>query len=158
MKKSIKWIVVTAVSSMLCLGLASGCGGDDGGEDDGSGGGAATGGGSGMGECSDADLAAMPQFFASSCGTTACHDKSAGSPSEATLDLVAPGVEARVKDVASPCEGKKYVDSANPEQSYLLEKLTHDDPTCGTRMPPGPALPAARLACVRAWVEQVAAQ
>jgi hypothetical protein len=38
------------------------------------------------------------------------------------------------------------------DASYLMEKLSSDSPSVGTRMPPMGALPATQIERVRAWI------
>jgi hypothetical protein len=149
MNNVFKWIAVTWALA-TSAGLAVACGSDD--ES------------SGDATCSASEAAAVPTtLFPQSCGTGLCHDLNAddGLDSESLLDLIEPNVATTVKDRPSDdCPGKLIVDSANPSQSYLIEKVTSDNPTCGDPMPSGgrPALSAKQQACVRAWVEQVAGQ
>jgi len=84
-----------------------------------------------------------------SCGGTGCH--SALAPQQ-ELDLVSPGVAARL--VGTP--GKQclqlLVDPQNPEQSLMYQKLL-PKPACGAQMPLArPALSSADVACVLAWI------
>lgn len=97
------------------------------------------------GTCGDV----VTRIFLPSCGGTGCH--SALAPQQ-DLDLVSPGVAARV--VGTP--GKQclqlLVDPQNPEQSLMYQKLL-PKPTCGAQMPLArPALSSADVACVLAWI------
>jgi hypothetical protein len=93
------------------------------------------------------------------CSGAICHI--AANATTYPPDLVSPGVEARLKNVASTtmaCMGNKYIDSTNIEGSLLLKKLTAT-PGCGIQMPfAKPALSQAKIDCIRSWVTSVAAQ
>lgn len=79
------------------------------------------------------------------------------------LDLASPDMAERLRDVepAGPfCRdsGLKLIDSAQPDRSLLALKLT-EMPPCGGAMPVGSgpaAVPEADLACLHAYVLQVA--
>lgn len=75
---------------------------------------------------------------------------------EAELDLVSPGVGARVRGLTSKslCEGRALVEA--PGGAHLLvEKL--DEPDCGSPMPLGqPSLSPNEIECVRRWVDELA--
>ena len=91
------------------------------------------------------------------CGDSICHD--AQNP-EADLDLISPNLERRLVGVRSTqCARRLRIDRTDPERSFLLEKLDRDDQECGDRMPVG-GDPLSRdlIACVRDWVQTVAAQ
>ncbi|HKU40887.1 MAG TPA: hypothetical protein VJR89_22150 [Polyangiales bacterium] len=82
-----------------------------------------------------------------------CHH-SRGAPSGG-LNLMSPCVADRLLDVRSRCEGIPYIDSANPEHSFILDKLQSDKPRCGASMPDGAHLPPNQVACMNAWVHAV---
>jgi hypothetical protein len=85
-----------------------------------------------------------------SCTGSGCHG--AYAPNVAP-DLASPGFAARLVDVTSPgCTDRVLVDSANPQDSYLLEKL-RPDPSCGNQMPLGSTLSEDEIACVEQRVE-----
>lgn len=96
-------------------------------------------------------------IFVPRCGDSICHD--AQSPA-ADLDLISPNLDRRLVGVrSSQCAERLRIDRADPEQSLLLEKLERDDQECGDRMPvDGDPLSRDLIACVREWVETVAAQ
>lgn len=98
----------------------------------------------------------VEQLFQARCGSadgTGCHGSNAP---DADLDLVSPGVGARVRGLTSTslCEGRALVDA--PGGSHLLvEKL--DEPDCGSPMPLGePTLSPNEIECVRRWVDGLA--
>jgi len=106
------------------------------------------------GECRQS-LDVPTEVLGARCGDSACHD--AVEP-ESNLDLVSPGVALRLRNVpATRCAGRLRVDPADPDGSFLLEKLGRDDPECGDRMPLlAVPLSAPTIACVREWVESIA--
>jgi len=81
-------------------------------------------------------------------------------------ELHTPGVAARLLDInAALCPNTvtpipKYIDSANPANSFILNKVQAAMPTCGAPMPymPNTALSAEKLACLVEWVNSVAGQ
>jgi hypothetical protein len=91
-------------------------------------------------------------LFPQKCGTTACHNP---TDHQAGLDLVSPGVDARVNGVVSTsddCPGQTIADPSDPEGSLLLSKLS-DTPPCGARMPFATTpLSAVETDCIREWV------
>ena len=83
----------------------------------------------------------------SGCATKICHD--AQDPA-GNLDLASPGLASRLLDQTSTstdCSGHVLVDSANPSQSLLLEKLATPAP-CGDPMPLTGSLTAQEKACI----------
>jgi hypothetical protein len=97
------------------------------------------------GACGDV----VARIIVPSCGGTGCH--SALAPQQ-DLDLVSPGVAARV--VGTPAKGclQLLVDPQNPEQSLMYQKLL-PKPTCGAQMPLArPALSSADVACMLSWI------
>jgi hypothetical protein len=106
---------------------------------------AGTSGTSGNGACGDV----VTRIFVPSCGGTGCH--SATAPQQ-DLDLVSPGVAARVVGVPAKACLQTLADPANPEQSLLYQKLAIKPP-CGAQMPLArPALSNADVACVLGWI------
>ena len=98
----------------------------------------------------------VEQMFQARCQSAdgkGCHGTNAP---DADLDLVSPGVGARVRGLTSTsiCEGRMLVDG--PGGSHLMvEKI--DDPTCGSPMPLGQAaLSPSEIECVRRWTEDLA--
>jgi hypothetical protein len=97
------------------------------------------------GACGDV----VARIFVPSCGGTGCH--SAIAPQQ-DLDLVSPGVAARVVGVPAKACLQKLADPANPEQSLLYQKLAVK-PACGAQMPLArPALSSTDVACVLGWI------
>lgn len=101
------------------------------------------------------DLASIQaQIFARSCAQQGCH--SAVEPA-AALDLVSPGVEARLVGVASAtCDAQIRVVPGHPEQSFLFDKVSSKTPSCGTPMPPA-GLGAEEQACIEQWIASLPA-
>lgn len=92
----------------------------------------------------------VAEILEASCTASGCHG--AYAPNVAP-DLASPGIATRLVDVTSQgCTDRVLVDSANPQDSYLLEKL-RPDPSCGNQMPLGGTLSEDDIACVEQWVE-----
>jgi hypothetical protein len=109
-----------------------------------------------------------------SCGRAGCHTASATKA--AGLDLQTPGATARLIDVPATYEditcpdpngsglpvtciptdclpGRKLIDLANPDQSFLLMKLSGTQGACGSQMPLAPGmLTASELTCLQDWL------
>ena len=95
------------------------------------------------------------------CSNGVCHH---GANAPGGLDLASPGVSARLVDQtashlganpSSGCpRGDKLIDSANPQDSWLLKKLTLDAAaSCGAKMPATGFLTSDELSCLTGWVE-----
>lgn len=98
-----------------------------------------------LGACGDV----VQRIFVPSCGGTGCHG-STGAQQD--LDLVSPGVAARVVGVPGIGCSATLADPANPEASLIYQKLS-PTPPCGSPMPLArPALSDEDVACVRAWI------
>jgi hypothetical protein len=86
-----------------------------------------------------------------SCGMTGCHDRSS-----AILDLVSPGVQARLLDKASTtsiCKDRVFIDGEGGA-SLLIDKLD-SAPPCGSPMPLIGMLSTADRTCLEDWVEEL---
>jgi hypothetical protein len=110
-------------------------------------------GGAGIGGNAPAPApACVTEFFASSCAASVCHSDAND------MDLVSPGVELRLVDKPSAenlkCGGRTLVSSTGGE-SLLLKKLTDSD--CGEPMPFGGMATTEQIACVRGWIDSLAA-
>ena len=82
---------------------------------------------------------------------TGCHDRSS-----AILDLVSPGVQARLLDKASTsatCRPRVFIDG-NGGASLLIDKLD-SAPPCGSPMPLIGMLNTADRTCLADWVEEL---
>jgi hypothetical protein len=102
-------------------------------------------GSAGSGACGDV----VTRIFVPSCGGTGCHG--AVAPQQG-LDLVSPGVTARVVGVAAKQCLQLLADPQNPEESLMYQKL-FVKPDCGAQMPLArPALSSSDTACVLAWI------
>ncbi len=90
-----------------------------------------------------------PVIFAT-CAGRGCHQPFDGGLGAANdLDLVSPGIKARVRAQTSSCNGL-------PMATHLLEKIRPDPSCSGDRMPLGrSALSLNQIACVEAWVASV---
>ncbi len=92
-----------------------------------------------------------PVIFANTCAGAGCHQTiDGGLAASNNLDLVSPGIRARVLAQVSSCNSK-------PMATYLVEKVKLSAATCvGSRMPLGkPNLSANQIACIEAWVAGV---
>lgn len=91
-----------------------------------------------------------PVIFARTCGGEGCHETVNGTPASNNLDLILPGIKARIKPQVSSCSGI-------PMAAYLLEKVAGSKAACaGSRMPLGkPALSSNEIACITDWVVSV---
>jgi len=99
----------------------------------------------GLGACGDV----VERIFVPSCGGTGCHDSN--GPQQ-NLDLVSPGLAARVVGVPGIGCSTTLADPANPEASLIYQKLS-PTPPCGSPMPLArPALSEEDAACVLAWI------
>ncbi|HWP08744.1 MAG TPA: hypothetical protein VNN72_23540 [Polyangiaceae bacterium] len=112
------------------------------------------------------------QLFTNTCAKSFCH----GRNFVAGLDLrTDPGLAMRLLDVPAtfsdvPCAddvtrncipdtcptGALLVDSANPEASWMLSKLTVATRACGDLMPPSDGAKTADYPCFRAIIEAIA--
>jgi hypothetical protein len=93
------------------------------------------------------------KIIANNCIGGICHDSS-GLPA-GNLDLMAPCVADRLVNVMSSCMGMQLIDTADPERSFLLDKINSQTPKCGVSMPDRGHLPPDELACMNAWVRAV---
>lgn len=78
------------------------------------------------------------------------------------MDLASPGVTERLVDVPAtyaevdsgdtcPSNGR-LIDSADPEQSWLLRKITGTHGDCGSVMPAAGSLTSDERACLESWI------
>jgi hypothetical protein len=98
----------------------------------------------------------VEQLFMDTCTGTGCHG--AGTPA-AGVDLVTAGVAARLVDApaSTTCPGRVEIDSADPANSLILEKVSEAMPSCGAAMPfLGEMLTPEEIACVEEWVTAAA--
>jgi len=120
-------------------------GGDDAAAPNDAGSDAAAGAGPDLGPCGDV----VTRIFVPSCGGTGCHG---ATGAQQDLDLVSPGVAARVVGVTGTGCISTLADPANPEASLIYQKLS-PTPPCGSPMPLArPALSEDDVACVLAWI------
>jgi hypothetical protein len=86
------------------------------------------------------------------CEGGACHVPGGQRP-----DLTSPGVDARLLNVMSSCNGRPYI---SQNDSFLEDKLVSDAPDCGGYQMPffmAAALNAADKQCILDWIDDVAA-
>jgi hypothetical protein len=96
----------------------------------------------------------VTRAFAQRCGDPSCHG--AGSTK---LDLVSPGVRARLLDRPSlpdlPCAGGVYI-ATDGAPSLMLDKL-REAPSCGAPMPPSGVLKKHERDCLTQWLHSLGA-
>lgn len=169
------WVAITATLLVACSGeiqpLGEVAGGSSGGG--GSASGIAGSGGQVGSQTSGLEVCETPCFrsivTAVGTGCKLCHNATV-KLDMGTLDLESPGISARLKDepaahkgIASSSmgptvcpQGDKLIDSAHPENSWLLKKVLGQQGTCGTQMPSTGPLPLADQACMATYVNCVA--
>ena len=97
------------------------------------------------GPCGDV----VARIFVPNCGGSSCHG--AQAPQQ-DLDLVSPGVAARVAGVVGKGCSVMLADPADPEGSLIYQKLL-PSPPCGGTMPLARApLSRADAMCVLGWI------
>jgi hypothetical protein len=100
------------------------------------------------GNCPD-----IPGLFAQTCTAASCHSSMTKSQG---LDLQSPNLAMRLVGVSATEGPGLLIDPSSPSQSILYEKLS-SPPPFGAQMPLGAApLDSATMACVLAWITQVA--
>ena len=89
----------------------------------------------------------------SGCATANCHSTNAPTLG---VDLESADIIGRLsgQSASGPCADQQLVNPANPEQSLIYTILLDVRPCARTRMPIGPALPAADVACVLTWLQE----
>jgi hypothetical protein len=95
--------------------------------------------------------ACVTALFQKSCGLTGCHSANA-----AQVDLVSPGVAARLigkKSTSDDCMNRPFI-ATDGSASLLIEKLRSPAP-CGSTMPIGAPLTTAETMCLTQWVGTV---
>jgi hypothetical protein len=95
-------------------------------------------------------------IMAQKCGT--CHGER--TPTKG-LDLVTPGVTARLVGVRSGCNARPFLDpmGSGSASSYFIEKLDGDVAGCGVKMPFGAApLTRDERACLEEWADKAIAR
>lgn len=106
--------------------------------------------GAGCGAKAPATLGEIERgVFAKGCVFSACHK---GASPAGGLGLEAPTF-GKLVGKASTVSGRTLVLPANPDGSYLMEKLRSERPAAGTRMPPTEALDADSIEMIRSWIE-----
>jgi hypothetical protein len=142
-----------------------GIGGSGGSSTGGSTGGSAGSGGSTGGGVGNPETCMLAMTKEKLCGEVGCH----GGTRPAAQLLLTEDALRQAKDtfLDKPNKGnsgvipgcnagvQKLIDKAQPEKSLIYTKLTPQFP-CGDRMPGGPPVSDAQLACVLAWVRSVA--
>jgi hypothetical protein len=103
--------------------------------------------------CPTTTEALQAELLAPACGSNGCHGATLPALG---LDLVSPGLEARLINVsASGCGEKVLVVPREASRSYLLEKVFEHEPSCGERMPIGSPMAPPAAACLQTWVNRL---
>jgi hypothetical protein len=88
------------------------------------------------------------------CGLSGCHEEA--DPAQG-LDLVSPDLESRIVGVVGVCE-RPIVTPGEPNESYLITKVSRREPSCGVTMPfDGTPLSKHDVSCLVAWVTRLTA-
>lgn len=114
-------------------------------------------------ELPDPDGCSIEEVFElEGCSAGGCH----AAPVRAGLDLVSDGLAARLAGAPAQtpgCEGRVLIDPVDPERSLLLQSVGGVAPPGGDTDPCQPIMPPGRgtvseasLACLQAWVHDVA--
>ncbi len=89
-------------------------------------------------------------IFTRSCQFSSCH---AGGNPASGLSLMAPTYQQLVNAKSFEAPSRTRVIPGDPDNSYLIEKLTSATPTVGQRMPPNnDPLPDDELSEIRDWI------
>jgi hypothetical protein len=99
--------------------------------------------------CPSDTAGVQQQILTPRCGLSACHDSD--EPAQG-LDLISPGLEARVAGTVGAC-ARPIVVPGDPDASYLLSKVRLATLSCGQRMPldQAPLEPEA-IECLEQWI------
>lgn len=97
-------------------------------------------------------------YFAQSCDGSKCHTPRASDGEVfGYVDLVSSDFATKIldkyseHDVGSDCTPRLLVNPADPESSYLIQKMRGTQ-TCGDSMPEGSTASAADISCVLYWI------
>lgn len=97
-------------------------------------------------------------IFVTSCGWDACHGNNNAAFGLYLVENVRTVYDGLVNVKSGSCPDWVLVTPGDPDNSFLWNKITQDQPACGERMPRGvEPLPQAALDCVRGWIEQLSA-
>jgi hypothetical protein len=91
-------------------------------------------------------------LFAPGCVLGRCHVTAAPAGELSFTGRQISVHEALVNAASSERPERMRVVPFDADASYLMEKLSSDSPSVGTRMPPMGALPATQIERVRAWI------
>lgn len=92
------------------------------------------------------------QIFTRSCNFSSCHSASAAAGAGG-LNLESPSFAKLVNVKSGVVSSKTRVVPFDPDQSYLMEKLTQTRPTAGGRMPlVSDPLPDEEIEMIREWI------
>lgn len=110
----------------------------------------AAGGGASAGGCPDDITVLFDRPLADGgCAGAGCHVANGTPP-----DLVSPGLEARLIDVISTCNGRPFIGA---DDSFLADKISGERPECGSPMPflSADLLSADDRQCILDWIDEV---
>ncbi len=143
-------LALLVVGSSLLSGCPAGADLEDTGDTGGTGG--------GVGPSCDVSV-----IFEESCSSSFCHS---GPTASGGVDLLSPGVEARVYNQpgtypgsaasCAPAVPELLVDPTNIDASLIVTKITGQQ-LCGETMPAGLLLPDDQIECIRNWVAGIIA-
>ena len=92
------------------------------------------------------------KVFQISCTLSSCHG--ADTPQQG-LNLAGSTYNVLVNQPSKEVPSKMLIAPADPNNSYLYEKISSDHPTSGARMPyTSPPLPDNEITAVQQWIEQ----
>jgi hypothetical protein len=91
-------------------------------------------------------------LFAPGCVLGRCHTTAAPAGELSFTGRRLSVHEALVNAASSERPDRMRVVPFDPDASYLMEKISSESPSVGTRMPPMGALPASEIERVRAWI------
>ncbi len=101
--------------------------------------------------CAD-EAAVVAQVLRPRCADADCHD--ADEP-KAELDLVSPGVSARVvaaRSIHDACRDRAIVVPGVPQASFLFDKVLATEGECGDPMPLDSSLTLDERRCLAEWI------
>ena len=127
--------------TLLLMLVAAGCAGEG------------AGGSASSGSASLADI--QQQIFTPSCAFFGCHD-AVGTGAGLSLSSVAASYAGLLNTASTLCPGRTLVVAADPDASYLLDKVGASTDRCGDQMPPIGLLPSLsdqQLEQIRSWIE-----
>lgn len=102
--------------------------------------------------------ACLTTAFGKLCTTVGCHDTMSTTLNLQTNDVASRLVNVPAKHAlvdASKCPSAKYVDTANPESSWLVIKLNGSQGDCGVKMPEIGTWTSDDNTCLTNWIQSL---